>query len=1006
MATSVRAPTSSPSSSPSSLQLRFARRIRASPSSVILKIRASDRRIRLVFACGEADRGRGEYRSWSKSAGGSPDSFAGWSGSESGGGGDSKKSGGFGGALGAGLAGVFFAAGVTFAALSLKGRSTSGVKQQMEPLSNEQSVLINNDDNPKVDEVGNASNDVLQNSNSTTLNSWSENETGIDRDLSVENIEDSNETISNSIDNSEACSISNTKPDSDDVDAVNADQYDQNVTSDANDVPSSFSPEFPAHAIDLSSDIPSLKDSVSNEPSGSFGPSIVDDVTLVTDTHYDSSSLTNHVSGHQVGGINLAEIFEVDDRSTTFSGLENENSVDTLKSNISSLESDDVVDTLVKLENVVDVATFVSKDQDVEQPEMLELPTSGFSRGIYEESETFPAGIVNSSDFDVGEDPCNSINPHPSGRSVNETVVTVGHPVSITKEISENVLKIESQLDKSQLFESLAAEKSFSRAGIPAPAPLSAALQVPPGKVLIPAAVDQVQEHALAALQVLKVIEADARPVDLCTRREYARWLVSGSSALSRNTTSKVYPAMYIENLTELAFDDVTPEDPDFPYIQGLAEAGLISSKLSRSVIESSADGQQDSFLFCPESPLSRQDLVSWKMALDKSKLPEVDRNTLYQSTGYIDIDKINPDAWPALVADLSAGEQSITALAFGYTRLFQPDKPVTKAQAAVALSTGDASEVVSEELARIEAEKLAETAVNAHTALVAQVEKDLNASFEKELLKEREKIEALEKLAEEARIELEKLRREREEENNALIKGRAAVESEMEVLSRLRHEVEEQLQSLMSDKAEISFERERINKLRKEAENENQVIVQLQYELEVERKALSMARAWAEEEAKRAREQARALEEARDSWERQGIKVVIDEDLQDAASSGVTWVTAGKETQVEETVNRAESLVEKLKAMAAEIKLRSSAVIEKIIQKIVSLISTLKKRAAETLEHSSEVWSDTIAKARKSVGELQGNAYVLGSTVQERARRVADECKEGMDKISQRFRT
>lgn len=50
-----------------------------------------------MFAYGEADRGRGEYRSWSKSASGSPDSFAGWSGSESGGGGDSKKSGGFGG---------------------------------------------------------------------------------------------------------------------------------------------------------------------------------------------------------------------------------------------------------------------------------------------------------------------------------------------------------------------------------------------------------------------------------------------------------------------------------------------------------------------------------------------------------------------------------------------------------------------------------------------------------------------------------------------------------------------------------------------------------------------------------------------------------------------------------------------------------------------------------------------------------------------------------------------
>ena len=46
---------------------------------------------------------------------------------------------------------------------------------------------------------------------------------------------------------------------------------------------------------------------------------------------------------------------------------------------------------------------------------------------------------------------------------------------------------------------------SFS-AGIPAPSVVSAALQVLPGKVLIPAAVDQVQGQALAALQVLKVL--------------------------------------------------------------------------------------------------------------------------------------------------------------------------------------------------------------------------------------------------------------------------------------------------------------------------------------------------------------------------------------------------------------------------------------------------------------------------------------------------------------------
>lgn len=42
--------------------------------------------------------------------------------------------------------------------------------------------------------------------------------------------------------------------------------------------------------------------------------------------------------------------------------------------------------------------------------------------------------------------------------------------------------------------------------------------------------------------------------------------------------------------------------------------------------------------------------------------LPQI----LHQLSGFIDVDKINPDACPALVADLSAGENGIIALAFG----------------------------------------------------------------------------------------------------------------------------------------------------------------------------------------------------------------------------------------------------------------------------------------------------------------------------------------------------
>ncbi|KAG5230688.1 Chloroplast thylakoid membrane [Salix suchowensis] len=563
--------------------------------------------------------------------------------------------------------------------------------------------------------------------------------------------------------------------------------------------------------------------------------------------------------------------------------------------------------------------------------------------------------------------------------------------------------------ESKQFFELPTPEISFSSAGIPAPSAVSAALQVLPGKVLVPAVVDQLQGQTFAALQVLKVIEADDQPSDLCTRREYARWLVAASSALSRSTVSKVYPAMYIENVTELAFDDIKPDDPDFSSIQGLAEAGFISSKLSNHDLLSSSVENQSPFYFAAESPLSRQDLVSWKMVLDKRQLPEADKKMLYMLSGFRDIDKINPDAWPALVADLSAGDQGIISLAFGCTRLFQPDKPVTKAQAAVALATGEASDTVSEELARIEAESVAENAVSAHNALVAQVEQDINASFEKELSMEREKINAVETMAEEVRCELERLRAEREKDDVALMKERIAIESEMEVLSKLRREVEEQLQSLLSNKVEISYEKERISKLQKEAESEKQEISRLQYDLEVERKALSMARAWAEDEAKRAREQAKALEEARYRWEKHGIKVVVDSSLDEESSTGVTWLTAGKQIpSVEGTVSRAENLVDKLKLMADNVKGKSLNVIGKIIQKVQVLISFLREWTAKAYSRTKELQEATISMTRGSIQELQQNTteFNFSLAVKESTKRVAEDCREGVEKLTQKFKS
>ena len=49
---------------------------------------------------------------------------------------------------------------------------------------------------------------------------------------------------------------------------------------------------------------------------------------------------------------------------------------------------------------------------------------------------------------------------------------------------------------------------------------------------------------------------------------------------MCRSSANKVLPAMYIEEETELAFDDVTPDDPDFAAIQGMDTRHLRSFTL------------------------------------------------------------------------------------------------------------------------------------------------------------------------------------------------------------------------------------------------------------------------------------------------------------------------------------------------------------------------------------------------------------------------------------------
>ncbi|KAF2532022.1 hypothetical protein F2Q70_00032441 [Brassica cretica] len=696
----------------------------------------------------------------------------------------------------------------------------------------------------------------------------------------------------------------------------------------------------------------------------------------------------------------ISESESIDSQKSDITGAENPEEPDSLPdtepTNVSDLDNQvdsqkESIDLDSATETVAVGVLVASQSDSTSDPHTVPLNAAGSAFSNL--TEDLPE--VNGTPEDLAAGSMSSISDIDTAKEVESSET----PVSESTYLSKNELNMDSEVELTDngLLETSSGGSAFSSAGIPAP---SVSFQVNPGKILVPAAADQVQCQAFAALQVLKVIETDTKPSDLCTRREYARWLVSASSALSRNTTSKVYPAMHIENVTELAFDDITPEDPDFSSIQGLAEAGLITSKLSNRDLLNDVEG---TFLFSPESLLSRQDLISWKMALEKRQLPEADKKMLYDLSGFIDIEKINPDAWPAIIADLSTGEQGIAALAFGCTRLFQPHKPVTKAQAAIALSNGEASDIVIEELARIEAESMAEKAVSAHNALVAEVEKDVNASFEKELSMEREKIEAVEKMAEQVKLELEQLREKREEENLVLVKERAAVESEMEVLSRLRREAEEKLEDLMSNKAEISFEKEKVSSLRKEAEEESQRISKLQYELEVERKALSMARSWAEEEGKRAREQARALEEARKRWETNGLRVIVDKDLQENVETEQSvLLNTVERSSIEGTEERAQTLMNKLTEMAESVGKKSREVISMVMEKIRLWITVLKEYAENLGKRAGEMREAAVVKAKGAAKEVEKGTVQVGDKV----KRMAEECRDGVGKITQRFKT
>lgn len=182
----------------------------------------------------------------------------------------------------------------------------------------------------------------------------------------------------------------------------------------------------------------------------------------------------------------------------------------------------------------------------------------------------------------------------------------------------------------------------------------------------------------LAQLGVLNVgaNASQFKPNQVITRREYARWLVATNNRLFRDQPAE--QIRLASGSAQPAFQDVPTSDRDFGAIQGLAEAGLIPSPLS---------GDSTTVTFRPDAPLTRENLIAWKVPIDnRQNLPTASIDAVKQTWAFQDVSRIDPGALRAVLADFQNGDQANIRRAFGYTKLFQPKKTVSRAEAAAVL--------------------------------------------------------------------------------------------------------------------------------------------------------------------------------------------------------------------------------------------------------------------------------------------------------------------------------
>jgi outer membrane murein-binding lipoprotein Lpp len=169
----------------------------------------------------------------------------------------------------------------------------------------------------------------------------------------------------------------------------------------------------------------------------------------------------------------------------------------------------------------------------------------------------------------------------------------------------------------------------------------------------------------LARLGVFERTSGAFEPTRSITRAEFVRWLVRSNNAIRKEKDVRLAEG------GAATFSDVPASHPDFRYIQGMANAGVVIG--------------YDETTFKPDRPLSREELIGIKCGLDQGGV--TDRNKDHGSVDRIwhwgDVRKISRRYLDAIYSEYFNSAKNVDRT-FGAIKMLKPQQAVTRGEAAI----------------------------------------------------------------------------------------------------------------------------------------------------------------------------------------------------------------------------------------------------------------------------------------------------------------------------------